>query len=173
MGKTNAQHDETLPENVEEHVPAILTDGEVEIIEYFNDLNEFLETPFVQPRAIAQSATAYTIIKAGRRTGKRVDNDEDVEQFVYLVELEDDIKYTNNARQHKAFNKGDRAIIALQVNNIRQQNHDKIKGLLEKYSSLPHMTAREIAPSGVKAAKGWGPSVALCHKTQWRELKGE
>lgn len=145
-------------------------EAEIEIAEFFGELEEWLNTPFVQPSAIAEEGVPFTIYKASRRWAKKVDakNEDDmVEQFMYLVTIDKDFFYTTKSREPKAFNKGDYAILSYSVNSIREKSHDKIMQVLEQTGTpIPNMTLRFVPAK----RKGHSPSVTLCHITSWRSL---
>lgn len=156
----------------EETALAEYTDGEAEMLNFIDSMEEFLQTPFVQPTALAQNGTVFTIHKVGTRIGEKVGTNppQEVTQLIYLIELQEPIEYLNKSREHKAFAAGDYVVLALQENKVRKQVWQRIQDVLEKESYIPNMTVKEIRPSKRAAAAGLGPSIGICHKSQWTSL---
>lgn len=149
-----------------------LTDGEAGLIQFFDEMDEFLETPFCQPSALAESGVPFTILKAATRIGTKMETEEEVEQFVYKCELENDLSYVTRAKEKREFKAGDAIIVALQTNAIRTRIHDEILHHLQTQERIPHMALKFVAPSRKSAAKGFAPPIRLCHVSQWEAYEG-
>lgn len=146
------------------------TTAEKEMVAYLHDFNELLETPFVQARAIAQTGTPFTIVRAGEREAENIDTGELEKQLFLFVALEAPLTYKNNAREERSFAAGENVIVSLKLNAIRSTILSKIEELVEAHGSIPHMTCRELPPSTKAKGKGWSPAVTICHVSQWEAL---
>ena len=146
------------------------TTAEREAIAYFNDLNEQLETPFAQPRAIAERGTPFTVLRIGEREAENIDTGELERHLFLLVEFEAELVYKNNAREERSFAKGDRAIVSLRLNPIRSEISRNIAALLQAHGAIPHMTCREVPLTQKAKGKGHSPAITICHVSQWEAL---
>lgn len=177
----------TLAKN-ENPLPVALTKEEEEIVNYIGDIEEFLNTPFAQITAVAQAGTPFTILKTGTRWTKHLTQKYshdyhdislrgqplDVEQLLYYIQFEKDIEYFNKQREKRSFKKDDFALLALNNNPVRLKVFEKITELLDRNDMpLRQMCLKEVPASATNKAKGYGPSVTVCHMTQWKSLYDE
>lgn len=154
----------------ENPLPERLTDGESDMVEFFETLEEFMTTPYVQLTALAQNGTPFTIVKTHTRIGKHMQTGVEIPQILYLLEMEGDIEYKNKLRETRSFKEGDRAVLAFQENKLRKSIFNRITQTIKDKGPIHHMALREVRPSRMAAAQGKGPSVTFCHSSQWKSL---
>lgn len=175
MSKTQTK-DSTTNDALQVRVPTTneelmqMSEAEELVTSFITNLEEFLSTPFVQPTALAQNGTPFTILRCGERIGTRVGSDEEISQLLFLITLEGEIEYKTKSGEIKVFNVGDNAVLALTSNRVREKLWGQIRDVINRYGQVSHMAARELKPSKLAASKGLGPTITLCHATQWRAI---
>ena len=175
--KTPKSASTALAQNAAHNGSLVMTSAEKEAITYFNQLNEQLETPFAQPRAIAERGIPFTILRIGERDSEPMyvkpssNKTGELERHMFLlVEFEDGFTYKDNARQEHTFSTGDRAIVSLKLNPIRSEISGNIARLLSAHGAIPNMTCREVPLSNKSKAAGNSPAITICHTSQWQAL---
>ncbi len=168
--KTPKSASTALAQNAAHNGSLVMTSAEKEAITYFDQLNEQLDTPFAQPRAIAERGIPFTILRIGERDSESIKTGELERHMFLLVEFEDGFTYKDNARQEHTFAMGDRAIVSLKLNPIRSEMSSNVARLLSAHGAIPHMTCREVPLSNKSKAAGNSPAITICHTSQWEAL---
>jgi len=143
---------------------APVDDAQKAMAVFTDDLEEFLSTPFLSPRGAAKCGAIVTILRAAERLADAVDAEEGAEpevQYTYLCELQTPASYENNAGEHIEFAKGDRVLVALKKNRIREAIFNKIGEVLRDFGAIANMQLVILKQSAKGKAKGHSPAIGF------------
>lgn len=140
-----------------------LTAGEEQLTQYLDELQVWLDTAFVSPRAAARKAAVFTIERATQRDMPKMGADPGVlvSKVLYLATMQTPLEYTNNAEETVAVAAGARVVFALQSYPLRDDVYAHVTAAIANGGIVPNMMFVFGKHSAASKAKGFGPPVVL------------